>query len=129
MLDPATIAALASTAVAVLTPLLQKMAEGGAEEAGRSVVSGLLEKLNQRISHTGSQQAFKDLANNPVDADAQGALRLQLRKAMEADPDFAAFLGQWVGESKSQSGIAQSATVTGNDNTTTQIAGSSNIVR
>jgi len=129
MLDPATIGALASTAVTVLTPLLQKMAEGGAEEAGKSVVSGLLEKLNQRISHTGSQQVFKDLANNPLDADAQGALRLQLRKAMERDPEFAAFLRQWVGEAKSQSGIAQSATVTGNDNTTTQIAGSGNIVR
>jgi hypothetical protein len=129
MLDPTTIAALASTAISVLAPLLQKMAEGGAAEAGKSVASGLLEKLKQRISHRGSKEALEDLARDPGDADAQGALRLQLRKAMETDPDFAAFLRQWVGDSKTESGIAQSATVTGNDNTTMQIAGSGNILR
>jgi hypothetical protein len=129
MLDSTAIAALASTAVSMLAPLLQKMAEGGAAEAGKSVVSGLLEKLKKGISHEGSQEAFEDLANSPVDADAQGALRLQLRKAMETGPEFAAFLRQWVGDSKSELGIAQSATVTGNNNTTTQITGSGNIVR
>jgi hypothetical protein len=129
MLDPTTIAALASTAISVLAPLLQKMAEGGAAEAGKSVVSGLLEKLTQHISHKGSKEAFDDLVRDPNDADAQGALRLQLRKAMETDPDFAAFLKQWVGDSKIESGIAQSAIVTGNNNTTTQIAGSGNILR
>lgn len=129
MFDPTAITALASTAVAVLAPLLQKMAEGGAAEAGKSVAGGLLEKLKKRISHKGSQDAIEDLASHPADADAQGALRLQLSKAMEADPEFAAFLRQWAGELKAESGIAQSVTVTGNSNTTTQIVGSGNIVR
>jgi hypothetical protein len=129
MLDSTAITALSSTAVSVLTPLLQKMAEGGAAEAGKSAVSGLLEKLKKRISHRGSQEALEDLANHPVDTDAQGALRLQLRKAIETDPEFAAFLREWIGDPRTESRLAQSATATGNNNTTTQIAGSGNIVR
>jgi hypothetical protein len=128
MLDPTAIATLASTAVSVLAPLLQKMAASGAEEAGKSVISGLLEKLKKRTSHKGSEEALEDLARNPVEGDAQAALRMQLRKAMETDPEFAAFLRQWVEDSKAESGIAQTATVTGNRNKTTQIVGSGNTV-
>jgi len=129
MLDPVTIAALASTAVSIVTPLLQKMAEGGAAEAGKSAAAALLSKLKLRLSHKGSEEALDDLAKQPADADAQGALKMQLRKAIETNPELASFLKQWVADSKSTTGITQTTTVTGDHNTTTQIVGSGNVIR
>lgn len=56
--------------------------------------------------------------------------RVQLKKALEADPGFRAELAALVEEIKAKGGnrIIQSATVTG-DHVATQIAGSGNVVR
>jgi hypothetical protein len=128
MLDIASLTTLASSAVMVLTPLLQKAAEKGAEELGKSSAGVLFTKLKQRLSHAGAKEALDDLAKQPGDTAAQGALNMQLRKALEADPDLAAFLTQWVAESESKTGISQTANVQGNNNKTTQIVGSGNSV-
>ena len=53
---------------------------------------------------------------------------MQLRKALEADPELAAFLKQWVAESESTVGITQTANTYGDNNKTTQIVGSGNSV-
>jgi len=128
MLDPATLAALATSAVAVIVPLLQRAIEKGAEEMGKSAASGLLAKLKKRLTHGGAKEALDDLTNAPADAAAKGALSMQLRKALAADPDLVAFLKQWIEESKLTAGINQTANVHGNDNKVTQIVGSGNQV-
>ena len=48
MLDIATLTALATSAVAVLTPLIQKAVEKGAEELGKSSAAALFNRLKQR---------------------------------------------------------------------------------
>ncbi len=72
-----------------------------------------------------------DLEKQPDDAANQAALRVQLKKPLEADPAFRAELGALVEEIKAKGGdqIVQSASVTGDQNVTTQIAGSGNVVR
>jgi hypothetical protein len=128
MLDIAMLTALASSTVTVLTPLLQKAVEKGAEELGKSSANTLFDKLKQRLSHVGAKEALDDLAKQPDDAAAQGALNMQLRKALAADPELAAFLKQWVTESQSATGTSQNADVVGNHNKVTQIVGSGNSV-
>lgn len=128
MIDIATLTALATTAVAILSPLLQKAVEKGAEEVGKSAVGALVDKIKTRLTHAGAKEALDDLAKQPGDPAAQGALNMQLRKAIEADPTLATFLKQWVDESESQAGTSQTANVHGNDNKTIQISGSGNTV-
>ncbi len=128
MIDIATLIALATSAVAILAPLLQKAVEKGAEEVGKSAVSALLDKIKTRLTHAGAKEAFDDLAQQPADPAAQGALSMQLRKALEADPALAAFLKQWIDESKLQAAVSQTANLHGNDNKTIQISGSGNTV-
>lgn len=128
MLDIPTVTALASSAVAVLTPLLKKALEKGVEEIGKSSASTLFDKLKQRLGHEDAKKALTDLAEQPDDPDAQGALRLQLRKALADDPGLAAFLTEWTNECGSAAGISQTANVHGDHNKTTQIAGSGNSV-
>ncbi len=128
MLDPATLAALASSSVAAIVPLLQKAVEKGAEEIGKSAASGLLAKLKGRLSGGGAKEALEDLASAPADSAAQGAFNMRLRKALAADPDLVDFLKQWIEESRSTAGISQTANVPGVHNKVTQIAGSGNQV-
>jgi hypothetical protein len=111
----------------MLAPLLQKALEQGAEEFGKSSASALFEKLKQRLTHVGAKAALEDLAIQPNDTAAQGALNMQLRKALQGDPEFAAFLKQWIAEPKSAD-ITQIANVSGDNNKTTQIVGSGNSV-
>ena len=79
----------------------------------------------------GGAEALADLEKQPKDADNQAALRVQLKKALEADPAFRAELATLVDEIKAKGGdrIIQIANVTGDQNVTTQIAGSGNVVR
>ena len=128
MMDVATLTALATSAVAVLTPLIQKAIEKGAEELGKSSAAALFNRLKQRLGHAGAKEALDDLAKQPGDTAAQGAMSMQLRKALEADPELAAFLKQWVAESESKVGITQTANTHGDNNKTTQIVGSGNSV-
>ena len=128
MLDLATLSAIAASAVTVLTPLLGKAAQKGAEELGKGAVTSLLDKLKQRLGHAGAKEALDELARQPSDGDAQGALRLQLRKAMEQDPELVAFLQDWAKESAPAAGVSQVANVTGHQNQTVQISGSGNRV-
>ena len=121
MLDTTTLAAIASSTVAVIVPLLQRAIDKGAEEIGQSVVGGLLAKLKARLTRSETKDALDDLAKSPTDTAAQGALSMQLRKSLAADPELVQFLHQWMGESKTSVGISQSANVHGNHSTVTQI--------
>jgi hypothetical protein len=86
MLDAAALSALASSTVALLTPFLKKAFEKGAEELGKSSANTLFDKLKERLSHKGAKEALEDLAAQPDDIGAQGALNMQLRKALAEDP-------------------------------------------
>ncbi len=83
---------LAQQLVTFLTPFLPyllKAGERAAEEAGKKLGSDAWEKAKtlwgrlrgkERVVH-----AAQDLAESPDDPDVQAALRLQLKKALEAD--------------------------------------------
>lgn len=128
MFDLATLPALAATTVSLLTPLLQKALEKGAEEAGKSVMTSVLDGLKKRLSHAGAKEALEDLEREPDSKAAQGALEMQLRKALQADPDLVSFLREWAAESAQKAGISQSATLTGDNSKIVQITGSGNSV-
>lgn len=128
MLDISTVAILANAVASHVTPLLHKAIEKGAEEFGKSAASAFLNKFKQRLSHGGSKAALDDLAKQPSDIAAQGALAMQLRKAVMDDPSLAEFLSQWVSEPQIQSINTQTANALGDDNKTTQIVGSGNSV-
>ena len=106
---------------------------GGGEavggEAGERIVK-LYDKVKAKLTGGGAE-ALADLEKQPKDADSQAALRVQLKKALEADPAFRAVLGTLLEEIKAKGGdqIIQSANVTGDSNVTTQITGSGNVVR
>ena len=128
MLDIATVTALATSTVSVLVPLLQKALDKGVEKVGESSAKLLFDKLNKHLGHKGATEALEDLAQQPDDAAAQGALNMQLRKALEADLELAAFLKQWTAEAGSKTDVTQTASTHGDNNKTIQITGSSNSV-
>jgi hypothetical protein len=84
MTDPA---ALATTAVAMLSPYL---AAGGTEAAkalGKESAAGvvkLLGWLKARLAGSGAE-ALAEVEAAPQDVDAQGALRIQVRRLLEGD--------------------------------------------
>jgi hypothetical protein len=128
MLDIVTASSIAASTVTVLVSLLQKAIEKGAEKFGESSGKLLLDKLKSHLSHGGAKEALEDLSSDPADTDAQGALKMQLRKALQTDPALEAFLKQWSAESGSEVGISQVVNTYGNENRTTQITGSGNTV-
>lgn len=94
------VAPLAGQVVAILAPFLpqlvtagQKVAEGvGSElgEHGEEIARALWERLAPRIeARPASKEAAQDAALNPKDADAQAALRVQLRKLLTEDTALA----------------------------------------
>jgi hypothetical protein len=129
-MDPVT---LAGSAVALVAPYL---VEGGKElakkvgaEVGDRIVT-LYDRVKAKLTGGGAE-ALADLEKQPKDADNQAALRVQLKKALEADPTFREELEKLVGEIREKGGdrISQIANVTGDQNVTTQIVGSGNVVR
>lgn len=123
------IALLATSAVAALVPLLIKATEKGIEKAGEQVSITLFDALKKRFSSPAAKESLDVLARMPADADAQAALRLQLRMAMEADPSLAGSLQEVLGKHAGAGATTQMATVTGNQNSVNQIVGSNNTVR
>ena len=103
------------------------MEKVGGEMGGRLVT--LFDTVRGKLTGSGAA-ALDDLEKKPEDVDRQAALRVQLRKALAADPAFQAELAALVEEIKTKGGdrIIQSAKVTGDRNVTTQITGSGNVV-
>ena len=81
MLDATTLQTLAAGTVALLSSLLGKTLEKGAEEIGKSAVGTIFDNLKNRLKHDGAKEALNDLAQRPSDGDLQAALRMQLKKA------------------------------------------------
>ena len=130
MLDPATLSALAGAAVAALVPFLRKAAEKGAEKLGEHAATRLFDGLKAKLISPPAQEALDEAARHPDDADVQAALRVQVRKALEADPAFAATLRGWLADAGMPAGgTVQTATASGESSSVVQIHGSQNTVR
>ncbi len=130
-MDPVT---LAGAAVALMAPYL---AEGGTElakkvggEAGGKIVK-LYDKVKAKLTGTGAAKDLADFEQAPADQDNQGAVRKELRKALEADPAFKDELAKLVGEIRAVGGrdvTTMIANVSGEGHKVTQIKGSGNVV-
>ena len=79
----------AAAAVALITPYLQKYAEGAVEALGEETTKGALKVLDWlREKLTGSaKEALEDLEKDPTDEDNQVVLRKLLGKYLEANPN------------------------------------------
>ncbi len=130
MVEPVT---LTATAVALLAPYLAKGAEAAAGKLGEQAAAGvgkLVALVRGRLSGAAAAEALTELAAAPEDADAQGAVRLQLKKAIAADPAFAEELRQLVETVKAAGGdkVQQYVSVTGDNNKAAVVSGSGNKV-
>ncbi len=113
-MDPATIAA---ALVTVFRPFLKgfiKGVQGTSEEIGeeaggklRDLAAGLWRKIHPRLeAKPAALEAAQDVASDPDDDDAAAALRMQLKKLLEDDPDLMQELGSSLEEAQKAGTIA-----------------------
>jgi hypothetical protein len=126
--------ALAAAAAGFLAPYVSQVAGKLAEKVTGDVTTQLVklyDTVKAKLTGPAAKEALADFEAKPDDARRKGALEVQLEKAIEADQDFRQTLAALVEEIKAKGGdaIVQTANVTGDRNVTTQIAGSSNVVR
>lgn len=107
-MEPAT---LAASAVALLTPYLVKAAGKAAEKIGEKTIEAMpaaAGRLWQAIT-TGfngkpaAEEAVKDLTAKPQDEDNVASFRKQLKKAVEADVQFADELARLLADAQRES--------------------------
>lgn len=91
-MDAAAIGALASAVVSILAPYLAKAGEEFAKEVGKSAsekMGAVYEMVKTRFKRRpAAAEALADFEASPEDNDTQAALRLQLKKEMDNDPEF-----------------------------------------
>ncbi len=125
-MDPAT---LASTAVALLSPYLEKLGDKAAEKLGDEApeLGGkLLGWLRTKLTGKG-QKAVENLAIQPDSEGNQAYLQQQLAKALEADPALAKELATLLPETPTETTTmtqtvgagAKAVQIKGNQNQTT----------
>lgn len=128
-LDPATLSALAATAVTALVPLLQQAATKGFEKLGESTAGTLFEKLKNRLTKASAQEALEDLAKEPQDSTNQDLVKGQITKALKEQPELVAELQAWLKEAGAESaGVSQAMDISGSHNKAAQVHGSGNAV-
>lgn len=105
-MDFATLTAFLAPFLPALLNLGAKATAGAATKAGETAGTKLTEnalnkaqaiwgKLHPKIeAKEAAKEAAADVANAPDDADAQAALRLQLKKILDSDPDLALAIAQ-----------------------------------
>jgi hypothetical protein len=129
MIDPET-AQLAAAAVTALAPYLKEAASAAAGKVGEAAVGGagkLYGMLKKRLSPE-EKKDLDDLAAEPEDAANRGALEKTLRKRLAADPELRAELAELLEELRATGAVSQTATIVGDGNVSTQIAGNQNQV-
>ena len=118
-MDPVT---LATAAVAALAPYLVAGGTEAAKQAGQDLYAWLKAKLTPA-----GKAALAEVERAPQDGDAQRALRLQLRKQLEAEPALLTELARLV-EAPPRAGPVQKADVVGDRNVVQQVVGTGTIV-
>ena len=128
-LDPATLSALAASAVAALVPLLEKAAGKGFEKLGETTAGTLFEKLKSRLTKASAQEALEDLAKAPQDSTNQDLVKGQITKALKEQPELVAELQAWLKAAGAEApGVSQGMNVSGDGNKLAQVSGSGNAV-
>lgn len=129
-MDPATLTAFLSPFLPALLNLGGKALEGMATKSGEAAgtkltehglnkAKAIWEKLHPKVeAKEAAKEAAEDVAKAPKDADSQAALRVQLKKILEADPDLAAAIDKILKEDAPDgtSGTQIVQHVTGNQN-------------
>jgi hypothetical protein len=96
--------ALATIVLGALVPYLVKVGQSVAKDAGEVVgtkIEELYNVLKARFQgKPAAEEALADLEAKPTDEDAQTALRLQLKKQMNADESLAEELRKLVNDIK-----------------------------
>jgi hypothetical protein len=104
------VTALAAQVAGLLAPavpvLLGKVADGVGNEVRKDsldAAQAIWARIRPRLdAKPATREAVEDIADNPKDADAQAALRVQLRKLLADDPELQAELTQIVREAHTQ---------------------------
>src|SRR6187401_2753581 len=116
-MDPS-IAALAAVVASTLgpaIPYLVKAGESATSDAGKKAVGALWDLFRPKAATTPAlADAIKDVERDPNDEDSLTVLRVQIRKALEADPDLVARTRPLVEDSSTTA----NQTVIGNRNIT-----------
>jgi len=125
---------MAAAVVALLAPYVAKGGEELAKKVGAEVGSRVVKLWDVVRAKLSSSRAAEDLADfeqAPEDQANQGALVKDLRKALDADPAFRDEVMGLLREIEAKGGqpITQIASTVGDYNVTTQVVGSSNIMR
>lgn len=114
-MDPATLAATLTTTLAPALPYILCAAQSAVEKVGETLTETAIasaKSIWQKITKTENpflQRAAQDVAKAPSDADAKAALRLQIRKILEADPNLRADLEKQVSTQNIGPQIAQAS--------------------
>ena len=122
------IPAIATSAIALLTPYVVKGSEAFAKKVGDAAFEGVGKLLSLVKGKLAGPVAELEAA--PADEDNQTLLRIQLKKALEADPAFAEEVQALMKDIETKGGapVKQILTITGDHNKSTQISGSGNTV-
>jgi hypothetical protein len=134
-----TVAALASTAIALVTPYLAEAAKAGAKKMGEAAGDGVVllwAKIRARLTASGQTNKIEKLEEAPNDERRQTILAGQLEELLESDPSWRAEVADLVArlprpgtvvtqtiEQRGKDGIA--VQVTGQDNAVTVTRGRS----
>ena len=107
---------IVSSAVALLSPYLVKVAEGSAQEAGKNSqekIKEIYQAIRQKFTGDQddyAQQTLKRLEEKPAEKRRQKALEAILEEKLEADSDFAAQLTELVQDTTQGQPVSQFVT-------------------
>lgn len=119
---------LAASAVALLTPYVVEGSKAFSKKVGDATFEGVGKLLSLVKGKLAGPVAELEAA--PSDEDNQTLLRIQLKKALEADPAFAEEVQTLVKDIEAKGGdpLTQMMTVTGDNNQSIQISGAGNAI-
>jgi len=80
--------AIATAVLTVLSPYLARVGEKVADKFAETLPENAGKLWSTLAAKFKGKDTVKDLAENPTDGDAQGAFRLELKKALTEDPEF-----------------------------------------
>jgi len=117
-MDP-NIPALAATVATTLAPAIPYLVKGGEaaiSEVSKKTVSALWDLFKPKAAKSPAlADAITDVATSPEDPDSLAVLRVQIRKALDSDPELVSHVSPLIENAPTTT----SQTVLGNQNITT----------
>lgn len=116
-MDPASLTAFLAPLLPALLNIGGRVAQETVEAVGEDAVGlgrRIWDKLRGRVEEKpAATEAVNDVAERPDDEDRQAALRIQLRKLLEEDPELAAELSGLWEEGKAKGVVNVNVTASG----------------